>query len=645
MMSERILALAGGLLLDLALLAIGVGIELTVRPQDGRLRLSPTRLGELMLYGLGGAALLAVPFFALRLPLDLYVGCFGGLACVGLILMIRRWDEVTPFRRSELTLFSGVLGCFWLLAVGTSLAAALLVPIRLAGGDEIFHLARIRKLCLLGEVSLHNPYAVEDGVYEASHFMPLFHLLGAVLHRLLGLSYKGAYDALAIWMILGVAKTSLWLGAAAVAGGRQLVPGALAFATPFVVLVLWLQAVDYPPHQVNYIYPFVPQHALDFLFPMWMTLMLGQVVQGASHWSEGLLVFVGWFGILLMHVSSSLLVFPYIVLGLMFLWILRRWSYRELALNKLVTLALVLVATFAFLLVVRALSNPVHIPNVFDAALARREPLDSFERDTIKGIQFFSDRWFMPRLTGQKLLGAMLTLVVVGYYVRRRGSPALAWLAAPTVFALALLHNPVTFPFFSKHLTYHFGLRYGLPDVMTPPLTFALLLAMCLRAVEPITVSRKVIVSFTALFVVLMAGYSANRLWVKRGFTNEEPTTLTKSDLWAALDVAGDPKRPLLCHPEEIGHLLPALTSMTPYFDNAWQARPLYRDYFERKRLASLMLDPSLTNEQRRFFLRQERVWGALLSKDTDPRTLQSFQTLGRVVHEQGDWMIIELHD
>ncbi len=550
------------------------------------------------LAGLGVFGTLAVLGLGSGAPLGLLVTAAALGAAAGALRLARRRPSAAVSRS-----FPPAAEALLALAVGTAAAAALLVGVRTVGGDEVYHLGRIRAVLEAPRLTLADPFSIAPGAAGRYYLVPLFHLLAAVPAKALGLSPMEAYDAVSLWAVLLVAGVVRHLGRsfAGAAGG--------AFAAVLGLQALWLPAVDVGRNQFNYLFPFTPGQVASWLLVLLLALALTAASERDFGWTRWRPVVLGFGAAALLHPSPLVLFFPWLGLALALLLVTTRYRLGDTGI-LLTRLAPLLLVAAAYLLAVRSLAVGKVLENDFDPAATRRAPLHAFEAATVERLWFLNDHRFLVRPTGQMLLGGALAVALAGLHLRRGGSAAFAFVGATPLFALLAIHNPVVFPFVARALSYHFGLLYGLEASLVPGLSLPLLAALVAGdgagggSARP---GRLGTVGLT-LLLVLFSGY---RILVARRVGQELHETVSRPALWSAVERAGDRNGTLLC-PADTAYAVPAFTSMTPYFCNAAPCRPFHADYFGRRRRAEELLAAPLDAA----VAAREGIWGTLRRND-----------------------------
>lgn len=593
-------------------------------------------LAARVLSGLGVFGLLAVGTFVGRLNLTAFLALIGAAAALSVLRLAGTWRESA--RRA-----AGGLGriasepplalALELLAVGSALAGTLFIGVRYVGGDEMYHVGRIRALLESGPLSLIDPISGIPGGPSRPYLVPVFHLLGAALARVFRLTSREAYVALCLFAVLLVWIAARHLGRRS---GERI--GGAAFTTVMLLQLLWLPLVDVARHQYNYLFPFTPGEIAKTLIALLLTAASAAVADRDYSEARWRPLTLGFVGAMLVHPSCLLVVLPWIAITVPILVVAGRLTLPDLR-GLPVRLGTLVLLGLLFTIAVRVVGTGDFAPNDLDPVVTRDAPLHPFETERLQHVAFLSDRFYFIRPTGQALLGGGVTLALVLLHLVRGGTAALAWIAAAPIFALLLLHNPIVFPYVARQLTFHFGILWSLDSTWLPGFALPLAAATLLRnppspSGAPRALRRTASLAAVGL-IALLAEFTGWRLRTERRI-GQGLGALSRPALWEAVERTGDRNGYLLTDPE-VAIAVPAFTSMKPYFCNRPPCRPFYADYFVRRRHAETLLGGPLDAAA----ARRDGIWGELRrNRDYRDRPVPP-RDGATVVYQDPDWTLV----
>jgi hypothetical protein len=147
-------------------------------------------------WSLGALFVATAAVFAVHTPLGLALIVLGAIAAAGLALALLRPSNTvlqapeaaeTPAQADTASASNTVLQGFLVAAAGVGFGVAIWFLTRhLSGGDDLFHLARVRKLDDFGGLSLRAVDEFRDGGLHPGYAFPLWHAFLALVARLGG---------------------------------------------------------------------------------------------------------------------------------------------------------------------------------------------------------------------------------------------------------------------------------------------------------------------------------------------------------------------------------------------------------------------------------------------------------------------------
>lgn len=604
-------------------------------PRVDRPSPEPPDLVARVLAGLGVFGLLAVGTFAGRLSLTAFLALVGVAAALSAARLLATGRESLRHAAGSLRRIAtepppGI--ALELLAVGSAVAGTLFIGVRYVGGDEMYHVGRIRALLESGPLSLIDPISGIPGGPSRPYLVPVFHLLGAALARVFRLTSREAYVALCLFAVLLV-----WIAARHL--GRRIGEriGGAAFSAVMVLQLLWLPLVDVARHQYNYLFPFTPGEIAKTLIALLLTAATSAVAEKDYSEARWRPLTLGFIGAMLVHPSCLLIVLPWIAITVPILLVSGRLALPDLRALP-VRLGTLVLLGLLFTIAVRVVGTGDFAPNDLDPVVTRDAPLHPFETERLQHVAFLSDRFYFIRPTGRALLGGGVTLALVLLHLARGGTAALAWIAAAPIFALLLCHNPIVFPYVARQLTFHFGILWSQDSTWLPGFALPLAAATLLRDPPTVFATRTMRRTVSLLTVCLIGVLAPFTLWQLR--TQRRIGTglqvLSRPALWNAVERTGDRNGYLLTDPE-VAIAVPAFTSMKPYFCNRPPCRPFYADYFVRRRHAEALLGGSLDAAA----AKRDGIWGELRrNRDYKNRPVPP-RDGATVVYQDPDWTLV----
>ena len=152
-------------------------------------------------WSLGALFAATAVMFAVHSSLGLALIVLAAIAAAALVVAVLRSSNTVlqgektgeiPAREHDLCPSNTVLQGFVVAAAGVGFGIALwFVTRRLSGGDDLFHLARVRKLDDFGGLSLRSVDEFRDGGLHPGYAFPLWHAFLALVARLGGVDPTG----------------------------------------------------------------------------------------------------------------------------------------------------------------------------------------------------------------------------------------------------------------------------------------------------------------------------------------------------------------------------------------------------------------------------------------------------------------------